>query len=214
MYYILSKFRTARPATHPYIQKISAFSEQVEETLQVKHLTETYQMHNNKFVLWALFNKCYVCCTNGRAERCDVMDTPVRLRSVAVFSLSSVLFSKGLSTDVFPPAATVVTSVSSNICHVFCFWRRRQGTWPSYLENWGEFRIFGSFCFQLEASLYRPDCYRVTTDLRHHLFAGIWFLNSLGGTDLSDLQGTYKRIMDFKICYKLSLWKAWLKLYL
>jgi hypothetical protein len=28
-------------------------------------------------------------------------------------------------------------------------------------------------------SLYRPDCYRVTTDLRHHLFAGAWVLTPL-----------------------------------
>ena len=65
-----------------------------------------------------------------------------------------MLFISGHCLDVFPPAATVVTTVCSNVCHVSCFWRRRQGTWPSYLENWGKFHIFGCSCFQLEARLY------------------------------------------------------------
>lgn len=157
------------------------------------------------------------------------MDTPAWLRSAAVFSLSSVLFSTGQCIDVLPPAATVVTSVSSNVCQVPCFWRRRRGTWPSYLENWGEFRIFGCFCFHLEASLcidrtataWQQTCDTIflpVLDFWISLVARIYptYRARTGVITFAEYAFIliHARQVVFKICCKVRLWKAWSKLYL
>jgi hypothetical protein len=140
-----------------------------------------------------------------------------------------MLFSTGHCIDVVQPAATVVTSVCSNVCHVSCFWRRRQGTWPSYLENWGEILIFGCFCFQLEASLYidRTATARQQTwdtiflpvlDFWILLVARIYPIYWARTGVVMFAEHTFilihARQVVFKICCKMSLWKAGSKLYL
>ena len=156
------------------------------------------------------------------------MDTPVWLRSAALFSLSSVLFSIGQCIDVLSPAERVVTSVSCNVCHVSCFWRRRQGTWPSYLENWGEFRIFGCFCFQLEASLcidrtataWQQTCDTIFLPVLDFLIPLVVRIYPIYRAHTVVIAFAHAFILIharqalFKLCCKMRLWKAWSKLYL